>query len=247
MAEKTRIDLLLVERGMFASRAAARASIDAGLVKVAGRRIDKPSAKVDREADIAAEPAHPYVSRGGLKLAHALDVFGIDPARYHCADLGASTGGFTDVLLQRGADRIVAIDVGRNQLHPNIRRSPKVTAKEQTDIRSVSSEDIDPHIQLLVADLSFISLEKALPTVLDFMSGGTDLVALFKPQFQVGRDYVGKGGIVSNSDAVKRAKTRFDTWLTDRGWRVLGWSDSPISGGDGNQEYLVHARKRGGD
>ncbi|MEM7662823.1 MAG: TlyA family RNA methyltransferase [Pseudomonadota bacterium] len=243
MHRKMRVDQLLVERNLLDSRAAARASIEAGLVRVDGHIVGKPSIKVSVDADISAEPAHPYVSRGGIKLAHALDSFEIDPGGFWCVDLGASTGGFTDVLLQRGAAQVVAVDVGHGQLHPRLRSDPRVEALEQTDVRSLSEEDVPPETRLLVADLSFISLEKALPSALTIAPGGCQLVALFKPQFEVGRAAIGKGGIVKDSDAVSHARMRTEEWLSDVGWPVLSWADSPISGGDGNREYLVCARK----
>ncbi|MEM6410308.1 MAG: TlyA family RNA methyltransferase [Pseudomonadota bacterium] len=244
MMDKVRIDQLLVVRGFFESRAAAQASIAAGGVVVDGKAIEKSSSKVHADADISAVAAHPYVSRGGLKLAHALDVFTIDPSGWRCLDLGASTGGFTDVLLRRGAAHVISVDVGHGQLHHSLRDHADVTVLEQTDVRELSLDNVGPDIQLLVGDLSFISLEKALPVALELVGEDCQLVMLFKPQFEVGRAFVGKGGIVTDSPAVSHAKHRFQEWLSGRQWQVLGWTDSPITGGDGNREYLVHAVKQ---
>jgi len=240
--EKARIDVLLVELGFFDSRAAAQASIDAGLVHADGIQINKSSVKIARDAQISATRAHPYVSRGGVKLAHALDVFSIDPAGRQCTDLGASTGGFTDVLLRRGAAYVLAIDVGHGQLHSSLRNDERVTSLERTDVRHMSSQALRQDLSLVVADLSFISLEKAILPVLNLISGTCDLVALFKPQFEVGRANVGKGGIVTDDAAVAEAQKRLESAFVKACWPIQAWTDSPIAGGDGNHEHLFYAR-----
>ena len=240
---RERADKALVARGFFESRTAARAAIEAGFVVANGAKVTKPSQMLAFDTDIQASPAHPYVSRGGLKLAHALPVFKVDPAGRYCADLGASTGGFSDVLLQAGAAHVTAIDVGRDQFHHKLRGDGRVCVFEGTDVRYLSREHILAQTSLLVTDLSFIALEKALGTALDLAAQGTDLVGLFKPQFQVGRKFVGRGGIVSDEAATERAKEHFEKWLEQVGWPIRGWTASPIAGGDGNKEYLFHTSK----
>lgn len=242
MAED-RIDKVLVARGLFPSRAAAQASIEAGLVRVAGRQVSKPSEKVSMEAKIEAEAVHPYVSRGGVKLAHALEMSGIDPSGLTALDVGASTGGFTDVLLQKGANAVYAVDVGRDQLHSKLRAHPRVFSFEGVDARELSSEQIPERIDLIVCDASFIALEKLLEVPLSFAADGARLVTLFKPQFQVGRAHIGKGGLVKDADAVAAAETGFCEWLHARGWQVMQRFDSSILGGDGNAERFVFAAK----
>ena len=236
-----RLDAELVRRGLSPSRSQARAAIEAGKVIVAGRVETKPGRLVDGDADIIAEPAHPWASRGGVKLAAALDAFCVDPAGRRCLDVGASTGGFTDVLLARGAKVVTAVDVGRGQLIARIADDPRVRSLEQTDARSLTREMIGGAPQLVVVDVSFIGLAKALGAALDLAEAGADLVALFKPQFEVGPAHVRRGGIVSDVAATDAAATAFAGWLEARGWRVRGWIESPISGGDGNRERLVHA------
>lgn len=240
---RERADRLLVARGFFASRAAARAAIEAGLVSINGLAVTKPSQILTETADIRASPAHPYVSRGGLKLAHALTVFGVDPAGRTCLDIGASTGGFTDVLLQQGAAHVTAIDVGRDQFHKDLRKDPRVKVLEGTDARALTRDHISDQTSLLVTDLSFIALEKALGMALDLAATATDFVGLFKPQFQVGRKSVGRRGIVTDLDASERAAQAFELWMHNQGWPIRGWTASPIAGGDGNVERLFHARK----
>ncbi len=242
--KRVRADKLLVARGLFESRSAAQAAIEAGKVRADGMLVIKASQSLREIADIDADPAHPYASRGGVKLAAALDAFDIDPAGRTCLDLGASTGGFTDVLLQMGAAHVTAIDVGSDQLHPRLRKDPRVSAFENLDVRELQGQHIMPSLDLLVTDLSFIALEKALGRVLDLAPSGSDLVGLFKPQFQVGRAHIGKRGIVTDGIAVDVAAGRFKVWLYKQGWDVLAWTDSPITGGDGNREYLFHTRKR---
>jgi 23S rRNA (cytidine1920-2'-O)/16S rRNA (cytidine1409-2'-O)-methyltransferase len=240
---KDRADRLLVTLGLFESRASARAAIEAGLVRVDGVPVAKPAQDISADAVIEADPAHPYVSRGGLKLAHGLEAFRIDPAGQVCLDIGASTGGFTEVLLLKGAKHVVAVDVGRGQLHPRIAGDLRVTNYEATDARSLTAPMLPEPPALLVCDASFISLEKLLEVPLSLAATGADFVGLFKPQFEVGRDHVGKGGIVTDIAAADAAAERFERWMKEKGWPIHAWTASPISGGDGNAERLFHAVK----
>ena len=236
-----RADKLLVELGHFESRAAARAAIEAGRVVANGAPVTRPAQPLDPSADILAEPAHPYVSRAGLKLAHALEIWpDITVQDAQCLDIGASTGGFTQVLLEGGAAHVVAVDVGTGQLHDKVAGDARVINLEQTDARDLTNEQIGTP-DLIVCDASFIALEKLLGPVLRLI--GTERpctgILLFKPQFQVGRENVGRGGIVRDTEAVAAAEARFAEWLAAAGWTILGWADSPILGGDGNAERLV--------
>lgn len=240
---KDRADRLLVTLGLFESRAGARAAIEAGRVRVDGVVVTKPAQEISDEAVIEADPAHPYVSRGGLKLAHGLQAFGVDPKGRHCLDIGASTGGFTEVLLLAGAAHVIAVDVGRGQLHPRIAADPRVTSLEATDARSLTAEMLGEAPDLLVCDASFISLEKLLDVPLSLAAPGADFVGLFKPQFQVGRENIGKGGIVTDIAEADAAAARFEAWMKEKGWPIHAWTASPISGGDGNAERLFHAVK----
>ena len=233
---------MLVALGHFESRAAAQAAISAGRVAVNGVQLTKPSAKIRDTDRIEAAPAHPWVSRGGVKLAHALDLFGVNPTGRDCLDVGASTGGFTHVLLSRGASRVCAVDVGRGQLHPSLAGDERVKSLEGFDARQLTRGDIGFLPGLIVCDASFIALEKLLAVPLSLAAPGADLVCLFKPQFQVGRAHVGKGGIVTDAKAVRDAEDAFCAWLEGQGWQVIHRADSPIQGGDGNCERLVHAR-----
>jgi 23S rRNA (cytidine1920-2'-O)/16S rRNA (cytidine1409-2'-O)-methyltransferase len=240
---KKRADVVLVERGLFDSRAKARAAIEAGGVSVAGRVLSKPSELIDEAADIAAVAAHPYVGRGALKLVHALDLWPVQVHGRTVVDVGASTGGFTEVCLLRGAARVYAVDVGRGQLHPKLAGDPRVVGLEGVDARS-----LDPHLipvapDLIVTDVSFIGLAKALPAALALAAGGADLVALVKPQFEVGPDLVGKGGLVKDEAARRQALDDVAAFLTASRWAVRETADSPIAGGDGNLEYLLWAQR----
>ncbi|GAB5459187.1 MAG: TlyA family rRNA (cytidine-2'-O)-methyltransferase [Henriciella sp.] len=239
-----RADKVLVARGHFDSRSAAQAAIAAGTVRVSGRQLTKPSEKIAYTARIEATAAHPYVSRAGLKLAHAIKVFGVDPTGLNCLDIGASTGGFTQVLLQAGAASIVAVDVGRGQIHKQIAADPRVRSLEAMDARNLKKTDLVAPPELIVCDASFISLSKLLGPVLELAAPGASLIALFKPQFEVGREHIGKGGIVSDETAVQRAEAGFTDWLTGQGWQVRASEDSPIKGGDGNSERLVLAIRK---
>lgn len=239
-----RLDVELVRRGLATSRAQAREAIEAGKVSVNGVPATKAGQAVGADALIEAAQLHPWVSRGGIKLAHALDVFGIDPAGLHCLDIGSSTGGFTDVLLSRGARRVVAVDVGAGQLHPRLRSDSRVVSREATDARSLDPAMILEPPTLLVCDASFIGLAKLLAVPLSLAASGARLIALFKPQFEVGRENIGKGGIVSDQLATDAAARGLEAWIVQQGWSVDRWTDSPITGGDGNRERLFLASKR---
>ena len=238
-----RLDVELVRRGLFSSRAQARAAIEAGKVLVDCKVAAKPGVAVRRDAAIIAEPAHPWVSRGGVKLAHALDVFGVSPEGRACLDVGASTGGFTDVLLSRGARQVAAVDVGRDQLHPKLRSDRRVLSLEGTDARELTAGLVGEPPTLVVCDASFIGLAKVLGGALSLAAPNADLVALFKPQFEVGPAHVGKGGLATDVEATEAAAKRTEDWLRSEGWAVIAWTPSPILGGDGNRERLLHARK----
>lgn len=238
----SRIDVALVERGLFPSRAKAREAIEAGLVRVAGRLVSKPSEPILPEDAIEARAPYEWVSRGGVKLAAALDAFAIDPAGRDCLDIGASTGGFTDVLLSRGAAHITCVDVGHSQLHPKIGDDPRVTSLEKTDARGLNSSQIGPAPSLIVVDASFISLALVLPPVLALASQRAILVALVKPQFEVGPDHV-KKGVVRDEALRAQACAKIETLVKSLGWRRIGLIPSPIDGGDGNREYLLAAER----
>lgn len=241
---RKRIDVLLVERGLFDSRAKARAAIEAGGVRAGGVAIRRPSELIEAVAAIEAEAAHAYVGRGALKLDHALSLWPIAVERRTVADLGASTGGFTEVCLKRGAAQVFAVDVGRGQLHPLLANDPRVISLEGRDARGLDRDAIPTPPQLVVCDLSFIGLAKALPAALTLASSGADLVALVKPQFEVGPAGVGKGGIVRDEGARMKALDDVCAFLEVSGWTVMDRTDSPIEGGDGNREFLVWARRR---
>ncbi|MFZ4607529.1 MAG: TlyA family RNA methyltransferase [Caulobacter sp.] len=244
MATRQRIDLLLVDRGLFDSRARAQAAIAAGRVTVDGRVVAKPSEAVDEDAVITAEAAHPWVGRGGLKLDHALTLWPVPVEGRVALDVGASTGGFTQVCLSRGAARVYAVDVGRDQLHGALAGDPRVVELSGTDARPLDAALIPQPPDLIVTDVSFISLAKALPAALALAGPGADLVALVKPQFEAGRDRVGKGGIVKDEAVRRETLDAIAAWLEGQGWTVRETADSPITGGDGNAEFLLWARKR---
>jgi 23S rRNA (cytidine1920-2'-O)/16S rRNA (cytidine1409-2'-O)-methyltransferase len=237
---RMRADRLLVERGLFESRAKAQAAIAAGLVIADGVTVRKASDEIAIDAAIDARAAHPYVSRGGVKLAAALDSFGFDPKRRIGLDVGASTGGFTQVLLQRGAARVYAVDVGRAQLHASLRERPGVVSLEQTDIREL--KPLKPEPDLVVIDVSFISLKQVLPAALKLAASSAQLIALIKPQFEAGRERVRKGVV---RDAAVHAAVCDDiaAFVASLGWRVIGLTPSPITGGDGNTEFLLGAKR----
>lgn len=238
-----RLDQALVERGLAPSRARARALIEAGAVRLGGAVARRPSQKTPPEAalEVAQDPC-PWVSRAGLKLDHALTTFGLTPGGI-ALDLGASTGGFTQVLLARGAEAVTAVDVGRGQMVPSLAEDPRVTLMEGVNARALP-EDL-PRPAWVTADLSFIGLETALPPALALAAPGATLVALVKPQFEVGRGHVGKGGVVRDPAAQAAALARIAAFLVRSGWTVIGETESPVEGGDGNREFLIAARKPG--
>ena len=239
-SKRLRADRLLVERGLFESRAKAQAAIAAGLVAANGAVVRKASEEISVDAELRASPAHPYVSRGGLKLAAALDHFKFDPKGRVCLDIGASTGGFTEVLLARGAARVYAVDVGRGQLHESLRARPEVVSLEETDIRTLSPARFEVAPDLVTVDVSFISLKLVLPAALAFAKRPAQLVALIKPQFEAGRAALKKG--VVRDEAVRQAvRDDIVQFTTSLGWRVDGVILSPIAGGDGNVEFLLGA------
>ena len=240
---RIRADRLLVAGGQCESGAAARALILAGCVYRGETRITKAGTLLPDDTELhVRRPPHPWVSRGGVKLAHALDHFQLDPAGTVAIDVGASTGGFTDVLLQRGARRVYAVDVGYGQLAWKLRTDSRVTVLDRTNARYLQSRHVPETADLVVCDASFISLAKVLPAPLALTHAGAHLVALVKPQFEVGRAEVGKGGIVRDAAARARAIADVVRFLSDQpDWRVLGQTDSPIQGADGNHESLVAA------
>ena len=237
---KQRADRLLVARGLFESRARAQAAIAAGLVRADGVALRRASDEISEVAAIEALPEHPYVSRGGVKLAAALDHFELDVAGRVCLDVGASTGGFTEVLLQRGARRVYAVDVGRGQLHGRLQGNEKIVAMENTDIRTLDAARLIPRPDVATIDVSFISLKLVLPAVEKLLEQRATLVALIKPQFEVGRSVV-KKGIVRDPSVHATVCEAIADFLTARGWRVRGVIPSPVTGGDGNREFFVRA------
>lgn len=231
---KKRLDVLLVERGLAETRSQAQALVLAGLVP--GHA--KPGSMLDEHADLTIERPPPYVSRGGEKLANALDAFGLSPAGLDCLDIGASTGGFTDVLLQRGAARVIALDVGYGQLHPRIREDPRVTVLERTNVREVHSLPFRP--QLVVCDVAFISVRKALPPALALAASGWTALVLVKPQFEAGRDEVGKGGVVRDREIHAKVVRAIAEAALAWEARTIGVVDSGLPGPKGNREFFLH-------
>ncbi len=238
----TRADVALAARGLFESRAKAREAIEAGLVRVDGRVIKKPSEPIAADAEIVACAPYPWVSRGGVKLAHALEVFGVEPEGRLCLDIGASTGGFTDVLLARGARHVVAVDVGHGQLHERLRADARVTSLEGQDARALTPAQLAEAPSLIVIDASFISLVAILPHVLSLAAERAELIALIKPQFEAGRGAV-KKGLVRDEKIHAHVCERVRAEIEALGWRVAGVIPSPIEGGDGNREFLIHAMR----
>jgi 23S rRNA (cytidine1920-2'-O)/16S rRNA (cytidine1409-2'-O)-methyltransferase len=239
MATRQRIDLLLVDRGLFESRAKAQAAIEAGLVSAGGKPVRKASEEIAADAEIKASPAHPYVSRGGVKLAAALDQFGFDPRGRVCLDVGASTGGFTQVLLERGAAKVYAVDVGHGQLHASLRARPEVICLEDTDIRKLSPTTLGALPDLVAIDVSFISLKLVLPAAVALAKAPAQLLALIKPQFEAGRAAL-KRGIVRDTAIHAAVCDDISAFLTALGWRVIGIVPPPVIG-DGNAEFLLGA------
>lgn len=242
-AERHRLDEELVARGLVATRSRARDLIRRGLVMADGERATKPAQPVGGDVSLClVGDAGGYVSRGAEKLAAALDAFGFDPNGLICLDVGASTGGFTEVLLQRGAAKVYAVDVGHGQLHRRIAADPRCVCLEGVDARALDRERIPEPVAAIVSDVSFISLTLALPAALGLAAPGAWLAALIKPQFEVGRESVGKGGIVRDGAARDAAVAKVEDWLSAQpGWRVSGGVPSPIAGGSGNIEFLAGA------
>jgi 23S rRNA (cytidine1920-2'-O)/16S rRNA (cytidine1409-2'-O)-methyltransferase len=243
--KKQRLDQLLVERGLAESRAKAQALVLAGQVFAGGQRLEKPGQGV--AADLALEVRYssaPYASRGGLKLAHGLNHFGIDPQGLVALDIGASTGGFSDVLLQQGAAKVYAVDVGHGQFDWRLRNDPRVVVLERTNARYLNRDLIPEPVNLVVCDASFISLKVVLPAALELTRPSARLLALIKPQFEVGKGRVGKGGVVRDPTVHAQVCAEIESWLAEQqGWRVLGITASPITGPKGNREFLIAARR----
>ena len=241
---RLRLDVLLVTRGLAPSRERAQALIMAGLVTVDGAPADKPGRAVGAEAAVAVVAKdHPWASRGGVKLAAALDAFAIDPAGKRCLDVGASTGGFTDVLLQRGAAQVTALDVGRGQLDWRLRQDPRVVVMDGVNARHLAPGDLEGRFDLVTIDVSFISLALVLPALLPFLAADGDLVALVKPQFEVGKGRVGKGGVVRDACLREEAIVAVLTAARGLGLACLGRLASPLPGPAGNVEELVRLRR----
>jgi 23S rRNA (cytidine1920-2'-O)/16S rRNA (cytidine1409-2'-O)-methyltransferase len=242
---KVRADQLLVERGLAPSRTRAAALIMAGSVYSGERRIEKAGQPLAADAALELRGGdHPWVSRGGLKLERALAHFGIDPAGAICLDVGASTGGFTDVLLAKGAAKVYAVDVGHGQLAWKLQQDPRVVVLDRTNARHLTRAEVPEPVDLIVCDASFIGLETVLAAPLTLAAPGCRLIALIKPQFEVGPGRVGKGGIVRDPALHAEVCERISGWLeVQPGWRVMGLTDSPIAGADGNREFLIAARK----
>jgi 23S rRNA (cytidine1920-2'-O)/16S rRNA (cytidine1409-2'-O)-methyltransferase len=244
---KVRLDLLLVERGLAPSRARAEALVLAGRVRVAGVERPKPGTALPPSAEVeVTSPEHPWVSRGGVKLAAAIEAFGIDPSGRTCLDVGASTGGFTDVLLAKGAARVYAVDVGYGQLHAKLRSDPRVVVRERVNARFLSREEVPESPSLLVSDVSFISVSLVLPAAVALLSTEIEVeaVLLVKPQFESERGEVGKGGIVRDEAVRERARARVVSAAQAAGLALLGVLESPIRGADGNVEYLAGFRRK---
>ncbi|MBO0713084.1 MAG: TlyA family RNA methyltransferase [Acetobacteraceae bacterium] len=239
---KQRADRLLVARGLFESRARAQAAIAAGRVTVDGVRLRKAAEEISPTAVIAAQPEHPYVSRGGVKLAFALDHFAVDVKDRVCLDVGASTGGFAEVLLQRGARRVYAVDVGRQQLHSRLRGRGDLVSIEQTDVRALDPSSLAEPPDLATVDVSFISLRLVVPAIEKLLKLRASLLALIKPQFEAGRGEV-KKGVVRDASVQAAICAQIGAFLAARGWRVGGIVPSPIPGGEGNREFFVGAER----
>lgn len=241
---KIRADQLLVDQGLVESRARAQAVILAGLVSSGDRKVEKAGQMLAEDARLEVKGKdHPWVSRGGIKLAHALDHFGWDVTGAVALDVGASTGGFTDVLLNRGAVKVLAVDVGTNQLAWKLRQDPRVIVHEQTNARYLSPEIVTEAIDIITCDASFIALAKVLDRALEFARPGGRLIALVKPQFEAERSEIGKGGVVRDPDVHARVCAAAAAWVEGRGWEIVGVTPSPITGPEGNVEFLLAARR----
>jgi 23S rRNA (cytidine1920-2'-O)/16S rRNA (cytidine1409-2'-O)-methyltransferase len=240
---KTRLDVLLVERGLVSTRERARAVILAGQVLVRGQVVSKAGTAVEEDADVAlAVPDHPYVGRGGVKLAGALDAFRIDPRDRRALDVGASTGGFTDVLLQRGAASVIALDVGHGQLDWRLRNDPRVIVREGVNARTLSRDDVPHAVSLITIDVAFISLRHILPSLPPFFERPGDIVALVKPQFEAGRGQVGRHGLVTDPAVHDEVLARVTEAAAAAGFARVASTPSPITGATGNQEFFLHLR-----
>jgi 23S rRNA (cytidine1920-2'-O)/16S rRNA (cytidine1409-2'-O)-methyltransferase len=240
--KSSRLDEALVTRGFFASRSRARDAVLRGTVQVNGEAARKPSQSVSDQDDLRVDDAaQRYVSRAALKLLHGIDQFQVDVRGKVALDIGASTGGFTQVLLERGAARVIAVDVGHGQMAEALRADRRVTLLEGLNARDLSREHVPDDVLLIVCDVSFISLKLALPPAMALVSSGAQLIALIKPQFEVGRENVGKGGVVTDETQHRRVCDEIVAFLQDAGWRVVGVAPSPVEGGDGNREFLVGA------
>jgi len=242
-AQSSRLDQALVSRGLIETRSAAQAAIKSGNVKVNGKAVRKSAFKVSEGDTLEAKAAHPYVSRAALKLEAALDAFGINPSGKICLDIGSSTGGFSQLLALRGADKIYAVDVGTDQLHPSLRDEPRIVSLEQQDARTLTAAMIPEPIDLLVTDASFISLTKVLPVPLQFLKRGGEAILLIKPQFELGPDALNKKGVVKDIERAEDAPRLISAWMVDYGFAVKGQIKSPIRGGSGNSEFLIYAIK----
>jgi 23S rRNA (cytidine1920-2'-O)/16S rRNA (cytidine1409-2'-O)-methyltransferase len=246
---KSRLDSLLVERGLFESRSRAAAAVLAGEVRLGadGRHAEKPGQMVRADVELAVDAPPPFVSRGGRKLANALDRLELDPSGRRCLDVGASTGGFTDCLLKRGAAHVVALDVAYGELDWGLRNHPKVTVIERANARELEPKILPYAPELIVVDVSFISLLKVLPAVLGAAAERFDCLALVKPQFEVGRERVGKGGVVRSAELRREALTAVGRGIADDGWSVLGYASSELPGPAGNRESFVWIAESGRD
>jgi len=244
-SEKKRLDVLLVERGLAETRAKAQALILAGAVFSGEKKLDKAGIAYADDTPLEVKSRdHPWVSRGGIKLAHALDHFAIDVEGFVALDIGASTGGFTDVVLQNGAARVYAVDVGHGQLAWKLRQDPRVLVLERVNARYLTAAQVPEPPDIVVCDASFIGLETVLPAALGLAKAQAQLVALIKPQFEVGPERVGKGGVVRDPALHREVCERIAAWLTGRGWEMVGIVESPIRGPEGNIEFLAYARRR---
>jgi 23S rRNA (cytidine1920-2'-O)/16S rRNA (cytidine1409-2'-O)-methyltransferase len=244
---RKRLDAVLAERGLFETRSRAAAAVLAGDVRLGddGRRADKPGQMVTEDVPVEVAEGPRYVSRGGQKLENALAAFDLDPAGRLCLDAGASTGGFTDCLLQRGARQVVAVDVAYGELHWRLRNDPRVTVVERRNARELTAEELPYRPDLVVADLSFISLAKVLPALLDAVAERWDCLALVKPQFEVGRERVGKGGVVRSADDRRAALVAVGEWAAEHGHSVLGYASSGLPGPAGNEETFIWLAEAG--
>jgi 23S rRNA (cytidine1920-2'-O)/16S rRNA (cytidine1409-2'-O)-methyltransferase len=239
---RKRADILLVERGLFESRARARAAIEAGLVIANDKPVTKPSETIAADAVLQAQPAHPFVSRGGVKLSGALEQYPIEIEGHVCLDVGASTGGFTEVLLANGADLVFSVDVGREQLHPSLRGHPKIVSMEATDIRSFEGRRLPARPDVVVIDVSFISLKAVLPVALSLAAAPMHLLALIKPQFEAARKH-SKRGIIRDADVHRQVCDDIAAFAASLGCTEIKLFPSPIAGGDGNIEFFIGARR----